>query len=40
MANNKLQPHQFIIIAVRNFQRFSDCTLVCEFELIFVLKLN
>ena len=39
MANNKLQPHRSII-AVRNFQGFSDRIFVSAFELIFILKLD
>ena len=39
MANNKLQPHSLLIIAVRNFQSLSDCSFVSAFELIFILKL-
>ena len=41
MANNNLQPRRFInnIIAVRNFQRFSDRSFVSAFELISILKL-
>ena len=27
-------------MAVRNFQRFSDCNFVSAFELIFILKLK
>ena len=40
MANNKLQPHRSIIIAARNFQRFSDRSFVSAFELISILKLD
>ena len=41
-ANNKLQPQSSttVIIAVRNFQRFSDRSFVSAFELIFILKLE
>ena len=39
MANSNLQPYRSIIIAVRNFQRFSDRSLVSAFELIFILIL-
>ena len=41
MANNKLQLHKSInLIAVRNFQRFSERRFVSAFELIFILKLD
>ena len=39
MANNQLQPHRSIIIAVRNFQRFFGRSFVSAFEPIFILKL-
>ena len=39
MENNKLQPLRSIIMAVRNFQRFSDLCFVGAFEFIFILKL-
>ena len=38
MANNKLQSIGLLIIADHNFQRFSDCSFVNAFELIFILK--
>ena len=42
MANNKLHSHPvgLLIIAVRNFQKFSDRSFVTAFELIFILKLD
>ena len=43
MANNKLQSEcsliGILIIAVRNFQRFSDRSFVSAFEAIFISKL-
>ena len=42
MENNKRQPHTvgLLIIAVRNFQRFSHRSFVSAFEPIFILKLD
>ena len=40
MANNKLQFMGLLIIAVHNFQRFSDRSFVSVFELGFILKLD
>ena len=42
VANNKLRSliGLLIIIAVRNFQRFSDRSFISAYELIFVLKLD
>ena len=42
MANNKLKPHTvgLLIIAVRNYQRFSDHSFVSALEPILILKLD
>ena len=41
MTNNKLQPHiGLLIIAVRNFQRFSNRSFISAYELVFALKLD
>ena len=39
LTNQKPHRTSLLIIAVRNFQKFSDRSFVSAFELIFVLKL-